>query len=80
MIEKTRDKRILLWGATPCTGGSSWQHVNEAMLKKDGNLDALRRLRDLREKFRILWKNYTIHADSVVSLGGTVVNERPQGC
>eukprot|EP00975_Prorocentrum_lima_P061329 12855309-Prorocentrum_lima.AAC.1 len=63
------------WGAIPCTGGSSCQHINEASYIKTQNHDALRRLRDLRSKFKVLWKNYTILADMVVSLRGTVVNE-----
>eukprot|EP00975_Prorocentrum_lima_P066197 12907758-Prorocentrum_lima.AAC.1 len=80
MIRAKSGKNIMLWGAIPCTGGSSWQHVNEALFRKTQNYDALERLRGLREKFRVLWRNYTVLADMVVALHGTVVNEWPKGC
>eukprot|EP00975_Prorocentrum_lima_P064898 12900246-Prorocentrum_lima.AAC.1 len=68
MIRAKSGKGIMLWGAIPCTGGSSWQHVNEALFRKTQNHDALRRLRYLRDKVRVLWKNCTILADMVVAL------------
>eukprot|EP00975_Prorocentrum_lima_P027530 5786009-Prorocentrum_lima.AAC.1 len=52
MIRAESGKSIMLWGAIPCTGGSSWQHVKEALFRKTQNHDALERLRGLREKFR----------------------------
>eukprot|EP00975_Prorocentrum_lima_P023067 4854937-Prorocentrum_lima.AAC.1 len=71
---------MLLWGAIPCTGGSSWQHVNEAMFRKNGNTEALQRLHALRSKFQVLWRNYTTLANMVISEDGIVVNEWPKGC
>eukprot|EP00975_Prorocentrum_lima_P048640 10176674-Prorocentrum_lima.AAC.1 len=29
-IKKTKEKGILLWASIPCSGGSSWQHINMA--------------------------------------------------
>eukprot|EP00975_Prorocentrum_lima_P004233 919650-Prorocentrum_lima.AAC.1 len=63
MIRAESGKSIMLWGAIPCTGGSSWQHINKALFRRNQNFEALRRLTDLREKFRVLWKNYTVLAN-----------------
>eukprot|EP00975_Prorocentrum_lima_P050296 10533012-Prorocentrum_lima.AAC.1 len=51
-----------------------------SFIHKNGNIDALRRLRDLRRKFQVLWQNYTLLADMIMSLGGIAVNEWPKGC
>ena len=44
---------MALWSAIPCTGGSSWQYVNEVMYERTGNENALKRLKGLRS---IFWK------------------------
>eukprot|EP00959_Pyramimonas_sp_CCMP1952_P381919 8003202-Pyramimonas_sp.AAC.1 len=33
----TTDRRRALWISMPCTGGSPWQYVNEAMYYRSGN-------------------------------------------
>ena len=43
----TVNDRILLWSSIPCTGGSQWQYVNEAIYHRKGDARSLKRLRGL---------------------------------
>ena len=47
-IRKYNKHSITLWSSIPCTGGSSWQYINEMIYYKTGNKKALKRLRGLR--------------------------------
>eukprot|EP00959_Pyramimonas_sp_CCMP1952_P395015 8276141-Pyramimonas_sp.AAC.1 len=44
-INTFKGKHITLWGSMSCTGGSTWQYVNEAHYFRIGNHRAMRRLR-----------------------------------
>eukprot|EP00959_Pyramimonas_sp_CCMP1952_P344319 7211457-Pyramimonas_sp.AAC.1 len=47
--------KIALWASMPCIGGSSWQHVNEQIYDRKGDLAKQKRLRGLRTLFRQLF-------------------------
>ena len=64
----------------PCTGGSPWQYVNEALYYRTGNHRALRRLRGVRTDFRYLFQNFMVLARAVAKTGGTVCLEWPTQC
>eukprot|EP00959_Pyramimonas_sp_CCMP1952_P401934 8422430-Pyramimonas_sp.AAC.1 len=57
-IATFKGKHITLWGSMPCTGGSPWQHVNEAHYFRAGNHGAMRKLRSIRTDFRYLFWNF----------------------
>ena len=64
----------LLWGSMPCTGGSSWQHLN-------GKTPIGRkRLKRYKATFRKLLRNFARLADINTSLGGEVAIEWPRSC
>ena len=63
-------KSMLLWSSIPCTGGSTWQYVNEAVYLRSNNELALQRLRGLRNVFEKLWINFERVAEGVISGGG----------
>ena len=71
---------VTLWASIPCTGGSSWQYINEMIYLKTGNKRALRRLRGLRTTFRKLWSNFVAIAQEVINIGGNVCIEWPLRC
>ncbi len=73
-------KSILVWSSIPCTGGSTWQYVNEAVYTRSNNELALRRLRNLRSVFEKLWINFELIAEDVISGGGSIVIEWPAMC
>ena len=46
---------VALWSSIPCTGGSSWQYVNEVIYGRTGNDRAMKRVRGLQSVFSQLW-------------------------
>ena len=64
----------LLWAAIPCTGGSTWQHINKHL--PGGGI----RLRRHWRLFRKLWHNFEPLAEMTLSKGGHVAIEWPRGC
>ena len=73
-------RHIILWASIPCTGGSPWQYVNEAMYYRNGDQKALRRLKGHRTLFRKLFWTFRRLANEVLKLGGTVCTEWPTPC
>ena len=67
-----RKPNITLWASMPCTGGSTWQYVNEHMFLRNGNTKALNRLKGLRTLFRKLWVGFERIAQHVINMGGNV--------
>eukprot|EP00959_Pyramimonas_sp_CCMP1952_P267921 5601741-Pyramimonas_sp.AAC.1 len=64
----------------PCTGGSSWQYVNEAHYVRTGNHRAMRKLRGVRADFRYLFWIVREVARAVLKAGGVVCIEWPTQC
>ena len=79
-IKAFKGKHISLWSSIPCTGGSPWQYVNEAIFYRKGDVRSLRRLRGLRTDFRLFWWNFREIAEAVLAKGGTVCIEWPSSC
>ena len=79
-IQAFNKPSITLWASIPCTGGSSWQYINEMIYLKTGNKKALRRLRCLRTTFRKPWSNFVVIAQEVINIGGNVCIEWPLRC
>ena len=71
---------IILWVAIPCTGGSSWQHVNRARFKRTGNEEALARIDDHWVVYRKLWSSFVTVAEAVRARGGHIAIEWPHRC
>ena len=80
LIPEFESPAITLWASIPCTGGSSWQYINELFYYKTGNKKALKRLRGLRTLFRRLWLNFVIIAKEVIKTGGNICIEWPLRC
>ncbi len=78
-IRRYHPRQVLLWSSIPCTGGSTWQHVNEAMFKENGDMEALQRLEGLRATFRLLWQCLAKLANHVLPQG-TLCIEWPASC
>ena len=72
-------RHVTLWASIPCTGGSPWQYVNEAMYYRNGDKAALRRLKGHRTLLRKLFWAFRRRACEVLKLGGTVF-EWPTPC
>ena len=64
-----------VWVSIPCTGGSTWQHINR---KKEAK--ARKRLQVHLMLFRLLWNNFVIVAKRAHELGATVTIEWPRSC
>eukprot|EP00959_Pyramimonas_sp_CCMP1952_P108218 2262625-Pyramimonas_sp.AAC.1 len=79
-IKKFKGQHTILWGSTPCTGGSPWQCVNEAHYFRIGNHRATRRLRGIRTDFRPLFWHFREIARAVHKAGGAVCLEWPTQC
>ncbi len=71
---------ILLWAAIPCTGGSTWQRVNEHLYKERGDQTALKRLGQLRRTAEVLRVNFEKLSKIVSAKGGIVAVEWPAHC
>ena len=59
----------------PCTGGSSWKHVNKGKGKKTRKLIA-KRVRD----FRLIWLAFERVCETAHKLGHPILIEWPKGC
>eukprot|EP00959_Pyramimonas_sp_CCMP1952_P319813 6692120-Pyramimonas_sp.AAC.1 len=49
---------IVVWGYIPCVGGSLWQCANEVMYYRNGDEQALPRLRNHRTTFEMLFSAF----------------------
>ncbi len=74
------NRNILIWAAIPCTGGSTWQRVNEHLYAQKGDEAALKRLAHLRKEAEILWANFEKLAKVVYDRGGIIAVEWPANC
>ena len=79
-IKAFKGKHVSLWSSIPCTGGSPWQYVNEAMFYRKADSRSLRRLRGLISDFRLFLWNFREIAEAVLSRGGVVCIEWPSAC
>ncbi len=78
-IDELPNSNILLWSSIPCTGGSTWQYVNEAiwtrkLRSEDPALrqkarEKMRELEGKRSIFRRLFHNFTVLERKVKSRG-----------
>ena len=66
----------MLWASIPCTGGSSWQHVNLARHGKSTRKKVLQH----RKTFREIWKCFEVVADECISSGGKIAIEWHRSC
>ena len=65
---------VLLWASIPCTGGSSWQHLN-ARFPNGRKLIAAHKL-----LFRQIWTAFEQVATECLRCGGHVAIEWPRAC
>ena len=65
---------ILMWASLPCTGGTSWSHVN---LTLDGNKE---KVYEARKKFNKLWASFVDLSDSLTACRPTYAIEWPRSC
>ena len=79
-VQNHPNNQIALWSAIPCTGGSPWQYVNEAIYTRRGDHVKLQKLHQHRTLFRSLFTNFEILADIVIGRGGVVCIEWPTPC
>ena len=74
-IRAVQEPRTLLWASIPCTGGSSWQNVNQKRLP-----GFEKKLRLLRKEFTEIWASFEEVAQECLIWGGSVVIEWPRNC
>ena len=68
--------QILLWVSFPCTGGSTWQHLNWHR-----GTDATReRILQHQSLFRRLWINLERIESEILRVGAKIAIEWPKGC
>ena len=79
-VQNHPNHKIALWSAIPCTGGSPWQYVNEAIYIRRGDHAKLEKLQNHRSLFRKLFTNFETLADIVIAKGGVVCIEWPTPC
>eukprot|EP00972_Heterocapsa_arctica_P088424 13037894-Heterocapsa_arctica.AAC.1 len=73
-IKAVQRPNCLLWVAIPCTGGSSWQHMN---VTKPGGEE---RLAEHHVLFQKIWKSFLKVAEACYQYGGKIPFEWPTGC
>ena len=66
--------RALLWGSMPCTGGTSWTHINKMFPS------ALKKILRHQRIFKQMWKQWELVAESTRAAGGTIALELPSNC
>ena len=64
----------LLWGSMPCTGGTSWTHVNKMFPS------ALKKILRHQSTFKRMWKQWELVAESTRAAGGKIALELPSNC
>ena len=67
---------LLLFGAIPCTGGSTWTIVNLARCGPSTR----RKIYKHRRTAYQLWRNFEEVAERCISNGGLIAFEWPRGC
>ena len=65
---------ILIWTSLPCTGGTSWSHVN---LSFDGDRE---KVYEARKKFNKLWASFVDLSDSLTTCRPNYAVEWPRSC
>ena len=71
---------LMLWASLPCTGGSTFQYINQIKNLKRRNVDGLSKWVDHWTLFKQLWRNFTVLASAVHEAGGIVAVEWPRMC
>ena len=78
-LEKCREiltcNRSSLWFSSPCTGGTSWTHIN--MLRGSTTVN---KIKGHWSEFRKLWKRLEEIANFAIPLGVKIFIEWPRGC
>ena len=72
--------RILLWSSIPCTGGSTWQYINQIRNLKNRNANRISNWVDHWTLYKRLWANFLVLADAVRKAGGIIAIEWPKDC
>ena len=75
LAQKTVGKNVLVWASIPCTGGTSWTHLNA--LKGD---QTRLKIAAHRKEFRRIWASFVKSVAPALSAGVLVAIEWPQGC
>ena len=58
-----KNNMVLIWSATPCTGGSPWQNINKLLPGGE------ERIQSHLKMSRSLWKNLAMFVDWIISMG-----------
>ena len=75
LAQNTVGKNVLVWASIPCTGGTSWTHINA--LKGD---QTRLKIAARRREFRRIWASFVKSVAPALSAGVLVAIEWPQGC
>ena len=68
-------QNVLVWASIPCTGGTSWTHLNA--LKGD---QTRLKIAAHRREFRRIWASFVKAVSPALTAGISVAIEWPQGC
>ena len=78
-LDKCREilsgKRSSLWFSSPCTGGTSWTHIN-----MHRGSSTVNKIQEHWTEFRKLWKRLEESANFAIPLGVVISIEWPRGC
>jgi len=70
----------LVWSSIPCTGGSTWQRINLARARREGNTLLEKRVTDLQNDARRMIRVLDRVAEASREVGGCLAIEWPYGC
>ena len=59
--------KILLWSSIPCTGGSSWVHLNLHKFIADNMIESIESIIQHWKSFGKLWSDFCVLCDAVVA-------------
>ena len=67
-------RKALLFSSIPCTGGSSWTHVNKQ------HHSAWKKVRQAKAVYRQIWRAFEKVVEVAAACGALIAIEWPQGC